>query len=123
MTVVKISPATARALHANYLMNAGGTVGMITQAVIFDFTQLNDAIEMVSKQSAKPKLLYDVNFGFAAYYGRYLPTEPEGRANRNTLIVQFLEKIEGEWHAIQDEIYNFGDLKPPKIIYNEQVVP
>lgn len=119
---VKITPAVARALHANFLMNAASNPATLTQAVIFDFMELNDAIKSF-KQFEKAQFVDNINFGFAAYYGRYLASEPGDKANRNTLIVQFLEKIDGHWHAIQGEIYNFGDLKPPKVIFDEQVVP
>lgn len=122
MPVVKITVQQARTLHANYLTNAGGGAGVVTQAVIFDFVELEDAIRQAFDSPIANFVLEDPAYGFIAYYGRYPSTEPTGMANRNTLIIQFLRRVGTEWQAIADEIYNFGDLKPPKTILDEQVI-
>ena len=122
MSVIKITATEARNLHVNYLLNLGGGSGMLTQAVIFDFNELSDAIQQAFGHKESFNKLLNPDFGFVVYYGRY-PVDMPDKGNRNTLIVQFVKRISGNWHAIEDEIYNFGDLKPPKIIYNEQVTP
>lgn len=123
MPVTKITAAEAKALHVNYLLNSGGGSAIVTQAVVFDFEELSDAIQQAFGHTDQVSSMLVPNNGFIVYYGRYDASAPPDRANRNTLIIQFLEKKGDFWHAISNEIYNFGDLKPPKIIFNEQVIP
>jgi hypothetical protein len=123
MPVTKITAIEAKELHVNYLLNSAGGSPIVTQAVLFDFEELNEAIQQAFGKDDQINRLMDSNYGFIVYYGRYNTSAPSDKANRNTLIIQFIEKKEGNWFAISDEIYNFGDLKPPKIIFSEQVTP
>lgn len=113
MSVTKISAEHANSLQANYINNPGNEAGQMTKAVIFAFQELSDAIGQFENKKLL-SLLGDPEYGFISYFGRYGDNEPDGRSNRNTLIVQFLKNINNEWHVLKDEIYNFGDLKPPK---------
>lgn len=123
MPVTKISVGEARELHNNYMLNPGSFGAPLTRGVLFDIGELNEAIAATFGPDHVHALLDGANRGFVMYYGRYASTAPGGLANRNTLILQFVEKIGSDWYAVANEIYNYGDIIPPKIIFNEQVTP
>lgn len=111
--VTKIDTVVASRLHTNYVKS---NCMVNTKRVVFDFTKFKEISDTIlKKKDIKAEALV-----FITYFGRYdgddgvdldsIPLE-----GRNTVIINFATiNDQGKVVPMADEIWNFGDTRPPK---------
>lgn len=120
MPATKIDHIIGTRLHKNYIRNlVPETPG--TRALIFELGEFKKVMDIIIEKNNN---LVDTNLHFICYFGRYDNTDGTNLSGKNTIILQFATTdLAGDTVAIADEIYNFGDLRPPKIVIGENIMP
>jgi hypothetical protein len=119
----KIDPSEARRIHRNYLSQPCEDQPRRVEAVIISireaFMAKLGAVEGAQFDNIFTQLQFDT---LVCYFGKYGAEDGEDKDGRNTVLVHLGNTSpSGTVSVVEGEIYNFGDLKPPKSINNEQV--
>ncbi|MBP6416880.1 MAG: hypothetical protein KA330_10520 [Chitinophagaceae bacterium] len=120
----KIHPDVAKRIHRNYVNDPDGGQNT-TQAVIISIKEAILEKHGSEKGNQLIQLLDQIGFDtLVCYFGRYDASDGPTKQDRNTIIVHLANTdMDGSVTVIDNEIYNFGDLKPPKTPRGEQVKP
>lgn len=120
----KIEIPEAKRLHNNYMVNPTGG-GQTSSAVVINIKEAFDRLipDRVGKRGIDNIEQIEFNT-LVCYFARYDNDDnDELKINRNTVLIHLANTNDtGVVTVIAGEIYNFGDLKPPKTIVGEQII-